>query len=198
MKSITVYCSSSSAVPPVYQQAAAELGRAIAGLGWALVYGGTCVGCMKTLAEACRGAGGLVVGITPRLMVEKGIADDRCDELVVTDTMRERKALMEQRGDAFVTLPGGIGTLEEIFEIIVGKQLKYHAKPIVILNIAGYFDPLLAMIDHGVEHRFIKPSVRDLYHVAASVDDAMRYLQDYKPPQLPDKWFTPPPAAAIE
>lgn len=177
MPSVTVYCSSSTHVPEAYFLAAAELGRAIAELGWELVYGGNAVGCMGALANAVRKGGGRVVGITPQILVDRGIADHRSDELIVTLGMRERKALMEERGDAFIALPGGLGTFEEIFEIIVGRLLGVHIKPVVLLNIAGYYDPLLAMIQHGIEQRFIKSNVRDLYAVFASVDPAMDYLR---------------------
>jgi cytokinin riboside 5'-monophosphate phosphoribohydrolase len=176
---VTVYCSSSSHVPAVYPHAAAELGRAIAGQGWTLVYGGNCVGCMGALANAVRGAGGKVLGITPQLMVDEGIGDDACDELIVTPNMRERKALLEQRGDAFVALPGGLGTFEELFEILVGRMLGYHAKPIVLLDVAGYYDPLIAMIEHGIEHRFIRPNAREAYFVARSVDEAIAHLREH-------------------
>src|SRR5678816_3743091 len=118
---------------------------------------------MGTLASACRDAGGKVIGVTPKLFCEKGVVDQRCDELLITDGMRDRKAIMEERGDAFVALPGGLGTFEEIFEIICGKQLAYHNKPIVLLNIDRYYAPLIAMIDHGVEQNFIKPKARELY-----------------------------------
>src|SRR5688500_2765328 len=111
IRSITVYCSSSGAVPRIYFDAAAELGDAIARQQWTLIYGGNSIGLMQALAEAVRGGGGKVVGITPQLMVDKAIADHKADELIVTATMRERKGIMEQRGDAFVTLPGGLGTL---------------------------------------------------------------------------------------
>ena len=130
-----------------------------------------------------------VVGITPRLFIDKGVDDKNCHELVVTDCMRSRKAAMEQRGDAFITLPGGLGTLEEIFEIIVGKQLGYHRKPIVLLNVDDYFAPLLAMIEHGIEQRFIKGQARQLYFVAATVDEAIEHIRTYEPPVLADKWF---------
>src|SRR6188768_1332487 len=112
MKSVTVYCSSSNKVPDVYPRAAAELGRAIARQNWTLVYGGNCVGCMGALANGAREAGGKVLGITPQVMVDEGIGDHKCDELIVTPDMRARKALLEERGDAFITLPGGIGTFE--------------------------------------------------------------------------------------
>ena len=174
---VTVYCSSSRHVPAIYPAAAAELGRAIAAQGWSLVYGGNCVGCMGEIANAVRGAGGTVVGITPQAMVNEGIGDERCDELIVTPDMRSRKALLEQRGDAFVALPGGIGTFEELFEILVGRVLGYHGKPIVILNLGGYYDPLVAMLEHGIEHHFIRPAVRDAYCVAGSVGEAIAHLK---------------------
>jgi uncharacterized protein (TIGR00730 family) len=194
-RSITVYCSSSSRVPRVYFDAAAELGRVISREGWRLVYGGNAVGCMGALADAARAGGGQVVGITPQLLVDKGIADDKCHELIVTRTMRERKGLLEARGDAFITLPGGLGTFEEIFEIIVGRQLGYHDKPIVLLNVAHYFDPLLAMIDHGIEQQFIKPAGREIIHVAATVDEAIDYLRHGGAPAAP---LPPEPSSVLE
>ena len=134
ISAVTVYCSSSKSVEPVYFQAALQLGRAIARCGWKLVYGGNYVGMMGALADGAREGGAKVIGITPQLLVDKGIADMKCDELVTTPGMRERKALMEQRGDAFIALPGGIGTLEEVFEILVGRHLGIHHKPIVLMN----------------------------------------------------------------
>src|SRR5687768_11815580 len=189
VRAVTVFCSSSSAVPRAYVVAAAELGRAIAANNWTLVYGGNNVGTMGALSDACRDAGGRVVGVTPQLFIDKGVDDKRCHELVVTECMRTRKAAMEQRGDAFVTLPGGLGTLEEIFEIIVGKQLGYHDKPIVLLNVNNFFAPLLAMIEQGIEQRFIKSRARDLYFVAADVDAAVAHIRSYTPPARDDKWF---------
>jgi len=176
MRAVTVYCSSSSHVDPVYFSVAAELGAAIARQGWRLVYGGNRVGCMGALADAARAAGGKITGITPRLLVDQGIADLNCDELVVTESMRERKALLEERADGFVTLPGGIGTFEEVFEILVGRVLGYHSKPIVLLNVADYYAPLLAMIEHGIETRFIRPATRDAYFVAMTVAEAIAFL----------------------
>ncbi len=189
VRSVTVYCSSSSAVPRVYTATAGALGRALAKQKWTLIYGGNNVGTMGALADGCRDAGGQVVGVTPQLFIDKGVDDKNCHELIVTECMRTRKATMEQRGDAFITLPGGLGTLEEIFEIIVGKQLGYHRKAIVLLNVDNYFTPLLTMIEHGIEQRFIKPGVRGLYFVATSVDEAIEHLRTYEPPVLPDKWF---------
>ena len=177
IRSITVYCSSSRHVPAIYFEAARELGTSVARSGWTLVYGGNDVGCMGVLADAARAAGGKVVGITPELLVRDGIADDACDELIVTANMRDRKAMLEARGDAFVALPGGLGTFEEIFEILVGKLLGYHQKPIVLLNVADYYGPLLTMIEHGVEQRFIKATAREAYFVAGSVTHAIEFLR---------------------
>jgi uncharacterized protein (TIGR00730 family) len=195
IRSVTVYCSSSAAVARQYFDAAEQAGRAIAQNNWNLVYGGNLVGLMKALADACRGASGKVIGITPQLMVDKGIHDPHADELLITQSMRERKAIMEERADAFLTLPGGLGTFEEIFEIIVGKQLRYHDKPIALLNVAGYFDPLLAMIEHGIENHFIKAAARELYFVGSSVDGVVEYFKSYTPRSGADKWFTTPPSA---
>ena len=174
---VTVYCSSSKEIPQAYLDAGAQLGRAIAGNGWTLVYGGNRIGLMGVLADAARDAGGKVVGITPKLMVDHGIGDDRCAELVVTNTMRDRKALLEERGDAFIALPGGLGTFEELFEVLVARLLGYHDKPIVLLNVNGYYDPFVAMIEHGIEQRFIKPKAREGYFVASSVTEAVEHLR---------------------
>ena len=184
IRSVTVYCSSSKHIPRVYFDAGAELGAAVARAGWDLVYGGNRVGLMATVADAARAAGGRVIGITPRLLVEQGVGDDLCAELVVTECMRERKRLLEQRGDAFIALPGGLGTFEEFFEVLVGRWLGYHAKPIVLLNTNGYYQPLLAMIEHGVEQRFIRPVTQDLYFVAETVGEAMAYLTSRPVPRV--------------
>jgi uncharacterized protein (TIGR00730 family) len=182
--SITVFCSSSSRIPQVYLDAGSQLGRAIAANHWTLVYGGNNVGLMGVLADAVREAKGKVVGITPQVFVDEGVSDPNCDELIIADNMRHRKALMEQRGDGFIAMPGGLGTLEELFEIIVGRQLGYHKKPIVLLNVNRFFDPLMAMIDNGVRDNFIKPKAREQFFVATTVEEAIEYLKspDRQPP----------------
>lgn len=195
MNSVTVYCSSSTKVAPAYFHAADATGRALAQNNWSLVYGGNSIGLMKTVADAVRAGGGKVIGITPQLMVDKNLHDTLADELIITNTMRDRKALMEERGDAFLTLPGGLGTFEEIFEIIVGKQLGYHNKAIVLLNVNGYFTPLLQMIERGIEQQFIKTKVRELYFVAATVDEAIAHFKSYQPPVPTDKWTKDIPSA---
>jgi uncharacterized protein (TIGR00730 family) len=194
MNAVTVYCSSSSALAPVYYEAGRALGRAIALQKWKLIYGGNCVGLMGELANSVRAGGGQVIGITPQLFIDKGIGDNNCEEFLVAKSMRHRKELMETRGDAFITMPGGLGTFEEIFEIIVGKQLGYHSKPIVLLDINHYFDPLLEMIEHGIEQKFIKPRARELFFVAKTVNEAIDHIRNYQPSKPDDKWFDVPSA----
>jgi uncharacterized protein (TIGR00730 family) len=174
--SLTVYCSSSEHVSRNYFEAAAELGGAIAAAGWTLIYGGNAIGPMGHLADAVRAGGGKVVGITPQVLVDAGVTDHQCHELLVTGSMRQRKEMMEQRGDAFLAMPGGLGTLEELFEIMVAKQLRCHDKPIVLLNLDDFYTPLLAMIEHGIERGFIRPKAKRLYVVAQTVGEAVDYL----------------------
>ena len=198
VRAITVYCSSSSAVANAFVNAVRELGRAIALSEWTLVYGGNNVGLMGHLADAVRAGGGKVIGISPQLFIDKGIDDKNCHEFVITECMRTRKAAMEARGDAYIALPGGLGTFEEIFEIIVGKQLGVHNKPIVILNIDNYYDQMLAQLEHGIEQGFIKASARSLFFIASDVDSAIRHIQTYLPPAPADKWFANTTAAQSE
>ena len=181
LRSITVFCSSSKELPALYYRAGEDLGAAIARNGWTLVYGGNRIGLMASVADAARAAGGKVLGITPQLMLDHGIGDDLCDELVVTPGMRERKALLEQRGDAFVALPGGLGTFEELFEVLVGRLLGYHDKPIVLLNVEGYYDRLIAAVEHGIDEGFIKPRARRAWFVAPDVAAAVNFLRSAPP-----------------
>jgi hypothetical protein len=189
---VTVYCSSSADISRSYFEAGAALGTAIARNGWTLVYGGNRIGLMAAVADAARDAGGKVVGVTPQLLVDHGIADEECDELIVTPGMRERKALLEQRGDAFVALPGGLGTFEEIFEIIVGRVLGYHDKPIVLFNVENYYGPLLAAIEYGIGQKFIRPRARRAYFVAEDVEAAVAHLRNSQ------KNAAPPPSPASQ
>jgi uncharacterized protein (TIGR00730 family) len=198
INAVTVFCSSSSKVDRVFFDAAAELGCAIASERWKLVYGGNDIGIMGALASATRDAGGKVIGVTPRLFIDKGCADQRCDELIVTETMRERKAIMEARGDAFIAMPGGLGTFEEFFEIVCGKILGYHAKPIVLLNIADYYAPLLAMIEHGLEHHFIRAKVSEVYFVARDVSGAIEHIRQYTPPEVAERTYETTRNSALE
>lgn len=178
IRTVTVYCSSSSDIHPDYLATARQIGAALAGQNYTVVYGGNRVGCMHAVAEGVRSARGRLVGITPQLFVDRGYHDTQADELIVTATMAERKTLLARRADAFLALPGGLGTYEELFEQLVARQLRYHDKPIVVLNQRGYFDPLRAMIEHGIEEKFIKPAARGLSRFAATADEALRMLRE--------------------
>jgi hypothetical protein len=182
IQNVTVYCASSSQLATVYRESAVSLGGAIALRGWGVIYGGDSAGLMGAVADGACAAGGRVIGIIPQRLYDAGIRNPRCHEIVVARDMRHRKEILESRGDAMIAMPGGLGTLEEFFEVVVGRQLGFHSKPIVLLNIAGYFNPLLAMIEHGIEHHFIKAACRGLYFVAESVEDAVDYLGRHDKP----------------
>jgi len=186
---ITVFSSSSDAIDPRFFDVARELGRAIAQRRDTLIYGGTTVGLMGAVAHAVFEDGAKVIGVIPRYMAERGIDFSDC-ELHLTRDLRERKAKMEELADAFVVLPGGFGTLEELLEIMTLKQLHQHRKAIVILNANGFFDPLMALFEHVYQQRFAKETTRALYHFAPTVADAFGYLDTYVPVALPTKWFS--------
>ena len=154
---ICVYCGSSSGVAQAYKDAAVSLGRWAGERGVDVIYGGGRVGLMGLVADAALAAGGRVTGIIPQHIVEMEVAHRTLTELLIVDTMHVRKRTMAERADAFVILPGGLGTLDETFEILTWKQLGLHDKPIFIANIDGYWDPLLALVRHGVGRGFIRP-----------------------------------------
>lgn len=188
-KSICVFCSSSDAVDGVYREAARELGRGLGKRGWGLVYGGTTVGLMGAMAAAAHESGAQTVGVIPERIEAVGIGNAADDEHIVVTGMRERKAMMEARADAFVALPGGLGTLEELLEVMTLRQLGYHAKAIVIINTGGFYDPLLALMDHCYEARFAKRETAALFHIADSPAAALDYIAGYVPAPTPLKWF---------
>lgn len=187
-KAICVYCSSSNAVAPEFFTAARELGAEMAQQGYALVYGGTRVGLMGAIAGAVHAHGGTVIGVIPEVLHRHGIAYDLADELIITRDMRDRKATMAARATAFVGFPGGFGTLEEIMETITLKQLQYHNKPVALLNVGGFYDPLLHLFEHFYTNNFAKPVYRQLYHVAADPAALFAHLDTYQPPDLGAKW----------
>ena len=173
---VTAFASSCRGVAAVHFDAARDFGAAVAREGWALVYGGNTPGPMGAMADACRAGGGRVVGVSPALFGD--LNDRQCDEFVVADDMRHRKAEMERRGDAFVTLPGGIGTMEEFFEILVGRHLRQHDKPVILLDVAGYYRPLIEWLRRGTDAGFVRPGVWEQLHVAEGVDAAIDVLRD--------------------
>ena len=188
-KLICVYCSSSDRLDAKYYAAAEALGRALAARGWGLVYGGGKVGLMGVLARAVKAGGGRVVGVIPQFMCDKELAYDEADELVTVITMRERKMLMEARADAFVALPGGWGTLEEIMEILTLRQLDVIRKPCVFLNQDGFYDELFRFFGKMVEERFNKPTNLSLFEVARTVDETVAFLESNRLPVAESKWF---------
>lgn len=188
-KLLCVYCSSSDRLDSKYYDAAAELGREIVARGWGLVYGGGKSGLMGAVARAVKTGGGRVVGVIPEFMKLKELAFDEADELLTVVTMRERKLLMETRADAFVALPGGFGTLEEIMEILTLRQLDVVKKPCVFLNQDGFYDPLLALFETMLRERFFKPSNMDLFRVAATVPDVFGKIEEAAGVQAESKWF---------
>jgi len=171
-KSVAVFCAASDGVRPVYREMAQELGRTLAGRGIGLIYGGAKVGLMGAVADATLAAGGRVVGVIPLVLVDKEIAHDGLSELHVVDTMHTRKKLIGEKADAFLALPGGFGTFEELFEVLAWQTLKLHAKPVVVLNAGGFYDSMLAFLDvcegegmlRGNRHRLL---------VANTVDEAL-------------------------
>jgi uncharacterized protein (TIGR00730 family) len=169
---VCVYCASGPTHPELLALAS-SVGEAIAERGWTLVSGGGNVSAMGALAGGARARHGRTVGVIPKALVHRELADVDADELVVTDTMRERKQVMEERADAFIALPGGIGTLEGFFEVLTWGQLGIHAKPAGILNVEGYFDELTRFLDHAVEEGFLRDTHR---HAIIVESDAARLL----------------------
>lgn len=172
--SVCVYCGSRPGNDPVYAEAARATGQWIGEHGGQLVYGGGRNGLMGIVAEATQAAGGRVVGIIPKALVDLEQANTHCDELHVVDTMHERKALMAERSDAFIALPGGIGTFEELFEVWTWRQLRYHDKAIGILNVAGYYDALLMFLANSVRAGFMSDAQMTLFKTDTAVEPLMR------------------------
>ena len=188
ISSICVFCASSQAIRPEYFDAARGLGHLLGERRLRMVFGGGTAGLMGEAARAVHAAGGTVTGVIPEALNREGVTYEVCDELVITPGMRERKAEMERRADAFVALPGGFGTLEEILEHITLRQLRYHPKPVVLVNTLDFYAPLIRLFDHLIEERFARDDHRRLYHVAATPGEAMEYLDAYRPAELRDKW----------
>jgi cytokinin riboside 5'-monophosphate phosphoribohydrolase len=188
-KLLCVYCSSSDRLDPKYATAATELGREMVAREWGLVYGGGKTGLMGATARAVKVNGGRVIGVIPEFMKAKELAFDEADELVTVITMRERKLLMETRADAFVALPGGWGTLEEIMEILTLRQLDVVKKPCVLLNQDGFYDPLLQLFERMLRDGFFKASNMDLFRVATSVPEIFTQIEAAALVKAESKWF---------
>jgi uncharacterized protein (TIGR00730 family) len=170
IRRVCVFCGSSDAVAQPYREAASEVGRGLAAAGIGLVFGGGRIGLMGLAANAALAAGGEVVGIIPARLSDAELAHTGLSELVVVDTMHERKRLMAEKADAFAVLPGGIGTLDEFFEALSWKQLGLHAKPIFLVDVAGYWRPLRALLEQMLASGFVRPSGRHLLTVVPTVE----------------------------
>jgi uncharacterized protein (TIGR00730 family) len=171
---LAVYCGSSIGNDPAFSAEARALGAAIAAAGLGMVYGGACVGLMGAVADAALAGGAQVIGILPEVLAAREIAHDGLSSLELVATMHERKARMAELADAFVVLPGGYGTLEEMLEAVTWAQLGMHAKPCILINTAGYWNGLLSFLDCAVDAGFLKPDNRALLQVAATADEAVR------------------------
>lgn len=172
-RSVCVYCASSQAVAPHYLELAEEVGTALAARGWSLVSGGGNVSMMGAVARAARAGGARTLGVIPRALVDREVADSDADELLVTDTMRERKALMDAHAGAFLALPGGLGTCEELFEAWTSRALGMTAKPVVLLDPDGHYAGLLRWLDELGERGFVTAAARAALVVTAGVDEAL-------------------------
>ena len=176
IKTVCVYSASSTKIPEIYFQAADELGRLLGERGLRVVNGAGNIGLMRAVSDATLAAGGTVTGVIPRFMVEQDWYHKGLTELIVTETMHERKETMARLSDAVITLPGGCGTMEELMEIITWKQLGLYTHPIVILNLGGYFDPLLEMFRRAVDEHFMRPIHTRMWSVAQSADEAVELI----------------------
>ncbi len=195
MKRICVFCGSNGGTRPVYRETAVQVGRILVRRRIGLVYGGARVGLMGTLADTVLEAGGAVTGVMPEGLVAREVAHRRLPDLRVVGSMHERKALMSELSDAFLTLPGGYGTLDELFEALSWSQLAIHRKACGVLNIDGFYDPLLQMLDHAVVERFLKPEHRSLLLSDTDPDRLISALLEARVPET-SKWVDRDPRLA--
>nr|WP_199064303.1 TIGR00730 family Rossman fold protein [Chromobacterium sp. ASV5] len=188
MKSICLFCGSNKGAKPEYVAAAERFGRTLAEQGIALVYGGGNVGLMGVAADAALAAGGRVIGVIPEFLQAKEVGHKGLSELHVTQTMHQRKALMAELSDGFIALPGGFGTFDELFEILTWAQLSVHSKPVGLLDSAGFYQPLYAMIKHAVAEGFVPTGNLNLFSVDADLDALLDSMRRYQPQPVP-KWL---------
>ena len=183
---ICVYGAASSLIDESYVKAGEDLGRKMAERGHSLVFGGGRSGMMGAPARGVYEKGGHILGIAPKFFEENNpeVSYENCTEFIKTETMRERKKLLDESSDAFIVSPGGIGTFDEFFEILTLKQLGRHNKAIVILNINGYFNDMLRMMDHAIDKQFITTDCVDLFKVTENVDEALDYIENYDPTDI--------------
>ena len=185
---VCVFCASSEKMESVYFEAAAELGEEIGRNGWELLYGGTNCGLMREVPDAAKKAGGKVTGIIPRCIVDRGVSAQGITELIVAPDMKERKSMMREQADAFIALPGGWGTLEEITEVITLKQLGVHNKPIVFINTNDFYEYFFLFINNIRKEGFLSNAYDGLYTVVNDVEEALAYIKKYKAKEFSSKY----------
>ncbi len=178
---ICVFGASSALIDEVYIENGEHLGELMATRGHSLVFGAGAEGVMGAVVRGVHKHGGEITGVAPTFFNVDGILFEECTEMIRTETMRERKFIMEERAEAFIVAPGGIGTFEEFFEVLTLKQLGRHEKAIVVLNTNSYYDHMLKLIDHTTENKFMTEGCRNLFYVATSCEDALSYIESYKP-----------------
>jgi uncharacterized protein (TIGR00730 family) len=188
IRRLAVFCGSNPGARPEYVQAAGSLGRLLCERGIGVVYGGSSVGLMAALADTMLDDGGDIIGVIPRMLVEREVANRALTDLRIVESMHERKAMMAELADGFVALPGGIGTLEEFFEIWTWAQLGMHDKPCGLLNVAGYFDPLLEFLDRAVSERFVRDVHRAMVVVESDPSRLLARFEAYEAPRVV-KWI---------
>lgn len=193
MKTLCVFCGSSAGSRPVYADAARQMGEALVARGITLVFGGGRVGLMGEIARTVLEGGGRAVGVIPKALMRKEIAYEDLTELHVVDSMHERKALMAERSDGFIAMPGGFGTFEEFCEVLTWSQLGFHHKPVALLNVDGYFDWLLALFEHAVQEGFVRAQHRSLVVAESDPVSLLDHLATYRPPAVV-QWLTGPDA----
>ena len=189
---ICVFCSSSNAINNAYFAEAEQLGRLIGEANHTLINGGANVGLMEAITISARKTGARTVGIIPKLMIGRSLASNNTHDVIITKDMMERKEKMREMSDAFIALPGGFGTIEEILEVLTLRQLSYHTKPIVFVNTNNFFEHLFKQFEASYTEQFAKELYRDLYFVARNSAEAIEYIESYKPVVLDNKWFQVP------
>jgi uncharacterized protein (TIGR00730 family) len=177
-KTICIFCSSTPDLSEIIREQSAAFAKLLAEKGFSLLYGGTTCGLMKIVADAHKAAGGRLLGVIPRYMIERGIQHPELDQAFTAEDLRDRKQVMLDHSDAIVALPGGIGTYDEFFDLLAMKQLKRHQKPMFLFNIGGYFEPLMAMLRHSIAEKTVKAEHLELFEVVDSCEELVRRLSN--------------------
>ncbi|PZF73764.1 LOG family protein [Taibaiella soli] len=189
MKSVAIFCGSSEGNHPEYKEQAYLLGKVLAGRGMRVIYGGARIGLMGAVADGALDHGGEVIGVIPEFLQTKEVAHEGLTDLIVVDTMHERKLKMHELSDAIITLPGGFGTMEELFEMLTWAQLGLHGKPIGVLNTRGFYTDLFELADRMVNSGFLKANHRDMLLNCDNIDELITEMKAYEAPELP-KWIS--------